>query len=150
MLPGVADNLGMDVRRSVSVLESSVCNPKKIGARHTFCVNLSLHWKEKKQEQGITNTLALPIDNLLHIYVLCPHSEHQNNPFQSKKSKNFYQRNRFTKCETGSIKVKLPKVGSSVMVPVPVGAGPDKYGGKKEDKGIQEGRGGKPRGLCQG
>jgi hypothetical protein len=38
-------------------------------------------------KQGITNTLALPIDKMLYIYLLCPHSEHQNNPFQSKQSK---------------------------------------------------------------
>jgi hypothetical protein len=46
-------------------------------------------------KQGITNTLALPIGNMLYIYVLCPHSEHQNNPFQSKQSKHFHQRNQF-------------------------------------------------------
>jgi hypothetical protein len=57
--------------------------------------------------------LAVPIDNMLYIYLLCPHSEHQNNPFQSKQS--------------GSIKAKLPKVGSNAIVPVPVGAGPDKW-----------------------
>jgi hypothetical protein len=27
-------------------------------------------------EQGITNTLALPIDEMLYIYLLCPHSKH--------------------------------------------------------------------------
>jgi hypothetical protein len=27
-------------------------------------------------EQGITNTLALPMDKMLYIYMLCPHSEH--------------------------------------------------------------------------
>jgi len=47
---------------------------------------------------------------------LCPHSEHQNNPFQSKESKHFHQRNRFTKCAVGSNKVKLPKVGSNAIV----------------------------------
>jgi hypothetical protein len=46
-------------------------------------------------KQGITNTLALPIDNMLYIYLLCPHSEHQKNPFQSKQSKHFHQRNQF-------------------------------------------------------
>jgi hypothetical protein len=50
---------------------------------------------------------------------LCPHSEHQNNPFQSKESKHFHQRNRFTKCAVGSNKVKLPKVGSNAIVPGP-------------------------------
>ncbi len=39
---------------------------------------------------------ALPIDKMLYIYMLCPHSEHQNNPFQSKQSKHFHQRNGFT------------------------------------------------------
>jgi hypothetical protein len=28
-------------------------------------------------KQGITNMLALPIDKMLYIYVLCPHSKHQ-------------------------------------------------------------------------
>jgi hypothetical protein len=46
-------------------------------------------------ERGITNTLALPIDNMLYIYLLCPQSEHQKNPFWSKQSKHFHQRNRF-------------------------------------------------------
>jgi hypothetical protein len=46
-------------------------------------------------EQGITNTLALPINNMLYICILCPHSEHQNNLFQSKQSKQFHQRNQF-------------------------------------------------------
>jgi hypothetical protein len=27
-------------------------------------------------KQGITNTLALPIDMMLYIYLLCPHSQH--------------------------------------------------------------------------
>jgi len=31
--------------------------------------------------------------------------------------------------ETGSNKVKLPKVGSNAIVPVPVGAGPNKRQG---------------------
>ncbi len=30
----------------------------------------------KAWKQGITNTLALPIDKMLYIYLLCPHSEH--------------------------------------------------------------------------
>jgi hypothetical protein len=35
------------------------------------------------KKQGITNMLALPIDKMLYIYLLCPHSEQQNNLFQS-------------------------------------------------------------------
>jgi hypothetical protein len=35
------------------------------------------------KKQGITNTLALPIEKMLYIYLLCPHSEQQNNLFQS-------------------------------------------------------------------
>jgi hypothetical protein len=42
-----------------------------------------------------------PIDKLLYIYKLCPQSEHQNNPFQSKQSKHFHQENQFILCETG-------------------------------------------------
>jgi hypothetical protein len=60
---------------------------------------LSSYKKEEQQfnikKQGITNTLALPIDKMLYIYLLCPRSEHQNNPFQSKQSKHFHQRNEF-------------------------------------------------------
>jgi len=41
----------------------------------------------------------------------------------------FHQRNRFAECETGSNKVKLPKVGSNAIVPVPVRAGPNKRQG---------------------
>jgi hypothetical protein len=63
-------------------------------------------------EQDITNTP--PIDKM-YIYLLCPQSEDQNNPFQSKQSKHFHQRNWFTLCETGSNKVKLPKVRSNVI-----------------------------------
>jgi hypothetical protein len=53
-------------------------------------------------KQGIINTLALPIDKMLYIYLLCPYSEHQKNPFQFKESKHFHQRNWFTQCKTGS------------------------------------------------
>ncbi len=67
-------------------------------------------------KQGITNTLALPIDKMLCIYVLCPHSKHQKNPFQSKQSKHFHHGNQFTLCETGFNKVKLPKVGSVIVL----------------------------------
>jgi hypothetical protein len=59
---------------------------------------LEIWWFERSQcdKQGIKNKLALPIDKmLLCIYLLCPHSEHQNNPFQSKQSKHFHQRNQF-------------------------------------------------------
>jgi hypothetical protein len=59
--------------------------------------------------------VALPIDQMLYIYSLGPHSEHQNNPFQSKPSKHFHQRNHFIQCETGFNKVKLAKVGSNAI-----------------------------------
>ncbi len=39
-------------------------------------------------------------------HLLCPHYEHQNNPFQSK---HFHQRNRFSWCETSSSEVKTSK-----------------------------------------
>jgi hypothetical protein len=42
--------------------------------------------------QGITNTVALPIDKMLYIYLLCPHSKHRKNAFQSKQSKHFHQK----------------------------------------------------------
>jgi hypothetical protein len=47
------------------------------------------------EKQGITHTLALPIDKMLYIYVLCPHSEHQKNLFQSKQSKHFHPKIQF-------------------------------------------------------
>jgi hypothetical protein len=65
------------------------------------------------KNNAVTNMLALPIDNMLHIYLLGPHSEHQNNLFQSK---HLHQRNEFTQCETSSNKVKLPKVGSNAIL----------------------------------
>ncbi len=77
-------------------------------------------------KQGITNTLAPPIDKMLYIYLFCPHSKHQNNMFQSKQSKHFHQRNWFTQCETGFNKVKLPKVGSNAIILAPIGAWPNK------------------------
>jgi hypothetical protein len=41
--------------------------------------------EREREKQGIINTLALPIDKMmLYIYLLCPHSEHQKNLFQSK------------------------------------------------------------------
>jgi hypothetical protein len=49
-----------------------------------------------QEQQGITSTLALPIDKMLYIYLLCPYSKHQKNPFQSKQSKHFHPENRFT------------------------------------------------------
>jgi transposase-like protein len=77
-----------------------------------------------EKKKGITNALALPIIKMLYIYLLCPHSEHQKNPFQSKQSKHFHQRNQFTQCEADFNKVKLPKVASNTIVPV--GAGPNR------------------------
>jgi hypothetical protein len=68
---------------------------------------------------GITNMLALPLDKMLYIYLLFPHSEHQ------KIRSNLNSLNSFTK-ETSSNKVKLAKVGSNAIVPVPVRARPDK------------------------
>jgi hypothetical protein len=70
--------------------------------------------------------LALPIDKMLYICLLCPHSEHQNNPFQSKQSKHFHQRNHFTSCETDSNKIKLSKVVFNAIVLVPVGEEPNR------------------------
>jgi hypothetical protein len=56
--------------------------------------------------------------NLLYIYLLSPHSEHPE-----KMSSNLNSLNAFTK-ETNSHKVKLPKVGSNAIVPLPVGSRP--------------------------
>jgi len=71
-------------------------------------------------KQGITITLALPIDKMLYIYLLYPHSEDQK-----KICSNLNSLNTFTK-KTGSNKVKLPKVGSNAIVPAPTGQGPTK------------------------
>jgi hypothetical protein len=81
-----------------------------------------------KEKQDITNTLALPIDKKLYIYLLCPHSEHQN-----KIHSNLNSLNTFTE-ETGSPnvktirnKIKLPEVGSNVIWSLSLwGAGPNK------------------------
>jgi len=62
------------------------------------------------QKQGITNTLALSIDNVLYYRV------HTLNT--GKISSNLNSLNTSTK-ETGSFNVKLPKVGSNAMVPAP-------------------------------
>jgi hypothetical protein len=71
-------------------------------------------------KQGITNTLALPIDKMLYIYTYSLHT------LNTKKiHSNLNSLNTFTK-ETSSNKVKLTKVGSNMIVPVPVGAGPNK------------------------
>ncbi len=48
-------------------------------------------------KQGVTNTLALPINKMLYIYLLCPHSEQpKKHLFQFKQSKHIHPRNRFT------------------------------------------------------
>jgi len=74
-----------------------------------------------KKNQGITNTLALPIDKMLYIYLLCSHSEHQNKIHSNLNSLNTFTKetgsanmkpvhltwNRFTQHETGSPNVKL-------------------------------------------
>ncbi len=49
----------------------------------------------------------------------------KKNPFRSKQSKHFHHRNQFNSCETGFNKVKLPKVGSTAIVLVPLEAGPN-------------------------
>jgi hypothetical protein len=77
---------------------------------------------------------------MLYIYLLCPHSEHQKNLFQSKQSKHFHQRNWFILCEIGSNKVKLPKVGSDAIVPVPVEAEPNKRDKKVSRVGLSQKR----------
>jgi hypothetical protein len=91
-----------------------------------FIVTKVSQFPNDMEKQGITHTLALPIDKMLYIYLLCPHSEHQKILFQSKQYKHFHQKSRFPRCETGLNKVKLPKVGSNVIVPIPVGAEPNK------------------------
>jgi len=48
------------------------------------------------KEGKLCPILALLIHKMLYIYILCPHSEHQKNPFQSKQSKHFHQRNWFS------------------------------------------------------
>jgi hypothetical protein len=59
---------------------------------------------------------------MLYISTYCVHTLNtQKNAFQTKQSKHFHKRNRFTSCETSSNKVKLPKVGSNAIVPAPTG-----------------------------
>jgi hypothetical protein len=66
-------------------------------------------------KQGITNTLALPIDKMLYIYVLCPHSELiKSVPIKTVKT--------LSPKKAVLIRPKLPKVGSNAIIsPVPVG-----------------------------
>jgi hypothetical protein len=57
--------------------------PEEVGKQHCHQYDDSFgkaanYFDEK---QGITNTLAMPIDNMLYIYSLCPHSKHHKNPF---------------------------------------------------------------------
>ncbi len=149
---------------------------------HCVCVRVCF---QKRAKQGVTNTLALPINKMLYIYLLrrhsqhqkmsmlyiyflCPHSQHQKMSMfyicllcrHSQRQKNvdvvlllivstlstpkktidvvhllivstlstpknicsnLNSLNTFTK-ETSSNKVKLPKVGSNAIVPVPVKA----------------------------
>ncbi len=91
---------------------------------HTTKVKISLGPSlmpmHSRCKQGITNTLALPIDKMLYIYLLCPHTLNTKTICSNLNSLNT-----FTK-EAGSPnvklifnKVKLPKVGSNVIVPVP-------------------------------
>jgi len=59
-------------------------------------------------KQGITNTLAVPIDRTLYIYLsVSTLSTTRKNPF---KSKHFHPK------KQSSNKVKLPKVGSNAIV----------------------------------
>jgi hypothetical protein len=59
----------------IPILEDGVCS---LLGTFTFLSEafLSGHAYTGKQ-QGVTNTLALPINKILYIYLLCPHSEHQ-------------------------------------------------------------------------
>jgi len=57
--------------------------------------------EKNQQNKGITNSLALPIDKMLYIYVLCPHSEPQK-----KSVFNLNTLNAFTK-KTSAPNVKL-------------------------------------------
>jgi hypothetical protein len=46
--------------------------------------------KPLRMKQGITNTRALPIDKMLYIYQLCPHSEHQKKIHSNLNSLNTF------------------------------------------------------------
>jgi hypothetical protein len=72
------------------------------------------------EKQGITNMQALPVDKMLYIYLLCPHSEHQKQIHSNLNSLNtFTKKMGSSNMKTDSNKLKLPKVGSNVIVPVP-------------------------------
>jgi hypothetical protein len=68
--------------------EKSLSLPYWLKACQCNMCNRVRQWSKISTQQGITNTLALPIDKMLRcctsIYLLFPHSEHQKNPFQSK------------------------------------------------------------------
>ncbi len=71
------------------VLQSKICITSLgtwLPISHLFSkLNLSCHdgkafstyEKDVMVKQGITNMLALPIDKMLYIYLVCPHSEHK-------------------------------------------------------------------------
>jgi hypothetical protein len=60
------------------------------------------------EEQGITNTLALPIDKDVVQLSYCVHTLEQPKKIHSNLNSlnTFTQKNRFTLCEIGSNKVK--------------------------------------------
>ncbi len=76
------------------VASSKKRKEKKIWLQWVFFLPKVWEWIQWTK-QGITNRLALPIEKMLYIYLLCPPSEHQKNPFWSKQSKQFHQRNQF-------------------------------------------------------
>jgi hypothetical protein len=83
-----------------------------------WCLHGSIARLNKEPKQGITNMLALPIDKMFYIVPTVSHT------LNTKKIRSDLNNlNTFTK-ETGSNKVKLPKVGSNAIVHVPVRAGP--------------------------
>jgi hypothetical protein len=110
---------------SITQGQNFPCFPYNL-AQHLSSIHqnhiLPYHHTFDNTKQGITNMLALPIDKMLYICLLYPHSEHQNNPFQSKQSKHFHQRNQFTKFDN---KIKLSKLGFNATVLVPVGEEPN-------------------------
>ncbi len=119
--PKLASRLGGEISRNRMSAPAAIPIKKRNPQFFSFfpVIPNGCQQKKRAEKQGITDTLTLPIDQMLYICLLCPHSEHQNNLFQFRQSKHFHQRNRFTQCETGSNKVKLSKVGSKATVPGP-------------------------------
>jgi hypothetical protein len=64
-----------ELDRLLGYLYNSSMHLFDLGAQETQLMKQTA--RDHGRKQGITNRVALPIDKMLYIYLLCPHSEHQ-------------------------------------------------------------------------